>query len=244
MTEAERSLLPAYAQEIANMDARACDLGPFHTFELTSGGERVLSRTECFVDCNDTHRMGAFLRNGRLKAICEALRGGRQQELLKDKINYKLAGAGGYMAHQDGYWQILPDGVTEDDYKKTDQHKRAKFDGASLQRTRLMRDEEVCVCMIAVDSSDESNGAPSIAPKCNKRGWLGLNASDATLDAGLAPAEKVDADALDWKVRAMMCPRVRDRYYAYEAEHRRKNGSAQGGGRANRYFEGTPVLIK
>lgn len=39
-------------------------------------------------------------------------------------------------------------------------------------------------------------------------------------------------------------PDIRERYYAYEAKNRRANGSAKGNGRANRYFEGTPVLIQ
>ena len=33
-----------------------------------------------------------------------------------------------------------------------------------LVRTELMKDEEVCVCMVAVDDSNPENGCPSIAP--------------------------------------------------------------------------------
>lgn len=64
------------------------------------------SRTECFCDAEDAAGVSRFLRDGRLKSLCELLRGGRAHTLLKEKINYKLAGAGGYVAHQDGYWQI------------------------------------------------------------------------------------------------------------------------------------------
>ena len=81
-------------------------LGPFHTYERTAQDEVVHSRTECFCDAKDPYQASRFLKEGRLKALCERLRGGRAHVLLKEKINYKLAGAGGYAAHQDGYWQI------------------------------------------------------------------------------------------------------------------------------------------
>lgn len=41
-----------------------------------------------------------------------------------------------------------------------------------------MKDEEVCVCMVAVDHSDKSNGCPAVAPGWHNKGWLGLNAPD------------------------------------------------------------------
>eukprot|EP00043_Microstomoeca_roanoka_P018067 m.191728 g.191728 ORF g.191728 m.191728 type:complete len:521 (+) comp16761_c5_seq1:100-1662(+) len=279
LTEAEVAMLPAYAEEVAKMRPGSCKPGPFHTYELTTSGQKVLSRTECFTNGKDENGVGAFLAYGRLKAICERLRGNREQALLKDKINYKLAGAGGYIAHQDGYWQVLPAGVEEQDFLNGDAEKRPKLDDVTLERTRLLQDEEVCVCMIAVDSSDMTNGAPSVAPKWNQRGWLGLNARDATLDAGLTPVD-VSPDDLDWKDvelqpgdvliygnlmphksapntsskdrRALFAiygdvgtvgPQLRERYYAYEALHRRANNSAAESGRANRYFVGNPVHV-
>ena len=36
---------------------------------------------------------------------------------------------------------------------------------------------------------------------------------------------------------------VRERYYGFESEHRRKNGTAEQQGRANRYFTGDPVHL-
>eukprot|EP01147_Barroeca_monosierra_P005085 gene5085-8772_t len=300
MTKAERAILPEYAAEIAAMPAGSAPPGPFHTYEKTAAGDQVLSRTECFMRAPDKNGMGTFLTSGRLKKICEGLRGSREQTLLKDKINYKLAGAGGYIAHQDGYWQILPDGFDEEAFKAENTPKRSKYDDVTLQRKRLMRDEEVCVCMIAVDASDASNGAPSVAPKWNQRGWLGLNAKDPELDKGLPIDAQVSDSDLEWKMEELnegdvliygnlmphksaantsdkhrralfaiygdveslgnyepvncFCPTVknpvdlrpdiRERYYAYEAKNRRANGSAKGNGRANRYFEGTPVLIQ
>jgi hypothetical protein len=37
----------------------------------------------------------------------------RQPFLQKEKINYKLAGDGGYLPHQDGYWQMARAGVVQ-----------------------------------------------------------------------------------------------------------------------------------
>ena len=129
LTEAERAVLPQYTDEVARLAADACPPGPFHTYERTAAGECVLSRTECFAHVRDSFGAGAFLQGGRLKAVCEALRGGRQHVLLKEKINYKLAGAGGYKAHQDGYWQILPEGVAEEEVTKA-----ATMDGADVSK--------------------------------------------------------------------------------------------------------------
>ena len=81
-------------------------VGPFHTYERTADGKVVHSRTECFCDAQDPYQVGQFFKNSRLKQMCESLRGNRAHTLMKEKINYKLAGAGGYLAHQDGYWQI------------------------------------------------------------------------------------------------------------------------------------------
>eukprot|EP00730_Choanoeca_flexa_P014905 TRINITY_DN6691_c0_g1_i1.p2 TRINITY_DN6691_c0_g1~~TRINITY_DN6691_c0_g1_i1.p2 ORF type:complete len:177 (+),score=45.49 TRINITY_DN6691_c0_g1_i1:46-576(+) len=64
-----------------------------------------------------------------------------------------------------------------------------------LVRTELMKDDQVCVCMVAVDASTASNGCPSIAPGWHNKGWLGLNASSDPVDI----ETKVDADDLPWK---------------------------------------------
>lgn len=81
-------------------------------YERAKDNDRVLARTECFCDAPDANGVGSFLKYGRLKQICEMLRGGRKQTLLKEKINYKFAGAGGYVPHQDGYWQIANLGMS------------------------------------------------------------------------------------------------------------------------------------
>lgn len=59
-----------------------------------------------------------------------------------------------------------------------------------------MEDAEVCVCMIAVDSSDATNGCPEVAPGWHNRGWLGLN---APAEEQPADKEPVDASTLSWK---------------------------------------------
>eukprot|EP00045_Choanoeca_perplexa_P006822 m.59128 g.59128 ORF g.59128 m.59128 type:complete len:172 (-) comp13805_c0_seq19:338-853(-) len=64
-----------------------------------------------------------------------------------------------------------------------------------LVRTTLMKDEEVCVCMVAIDDSTPVNGCPSIAPGWHDKGWLGLNAPNDPVEI----TTKVSADELPWK---------------------------------------------
>ena len=153
----------------------------------------MLSRTECFCDAPDPDGVSAFLKTGRLKQVCELLRGGRRHTLLKEKINYKLAGAGGYAPHQDGYWQmehVNADEPAAKAAKTEDQGERGP-----TRRTRLMKDEEVCVCMIAVDRSDKHNGCPSVAPQWHTKGWIGLNTVNDP-----APIEtEATAEDMEWR---------------------------------------------
>jgi ectoine hydroxylase-related dioxygenase (phytanoyl-CoA dioxygenase family) len=151
----------------------------------------VLSRTECFCDAADPDGVSAFLKTGRLKQVCELLRGGRKHALLKEKINYKLAGAGGYLPHQDGYWQVERVGQDE----PTAKNPKLGNEEGPTRRTRLAKDEEVCVCMIAVDRSDAGNGCPSVAPGWHTKGWIGLNTV-----ADPAPTEtEATAEDMEWQ---------------------------------------------
>eukprot|EP00045_Choanoeca_perplexa_P006823 m.59029 g.59029 ORF g.59029 m.59029 type:complete len:194 (-) comp13805_c0_seq2:116-697(-) len=146
-----------------------------------------------------------------------------------------------------------------------------------LVRTTLMKDEEVCVCMVAIDDSTPVNGCPSIAPGWHDKGWLGLNAPNDPVEI----TTKVSADELPWKqvslnagdvlIYGNLMPHmsaantsekhrralfaiyadsealgadIRERYYEYEMNHRRANGSAMFNGKANRYFTGDAVVVQ
>ena len=149
----------------------------FHTFEKIEGsGEIVPSRTEgficerlpepialacgtseatsprrvCCAGCKDEESapLATFLGNGGILAqAVSALAGEGPVALYKEKLNYKLAGGGGYTAHQDGYSGF-------------GNHEPYSF--------------MTQVCMIALDDMTKANGCPELAPDTwkKKQGWL------------------------------------------------------------------------
>lgn len=70
----------------------------YHEDSLTEAGRRVIQRIENF--CPYHAAFDAFVRNGHLSRWSAALMGG-PVVLFKDKINFKMAGAPGFKAHQD-----------------------------------------------------------------------------------------------------------------------------------------------
>ncbi|KAB8416348.1 hypothetical protein FH972_024868 [Carpinus fangiana] len=97
LTHSETSELKEWAQEVHDMPAtQDCPWMPYE--EINARGERVLCRTENFAD----HHAGfnSLLRGDRLLAILGQLQG-EDMLLFKEKINYKLAGSGGYSPHID-----------------------------------------------------------------------------------------------------------------------------------------------
>jgi predicted HD phosphohydrolase/ectoine hydroxylase-related dioxygenase (phytanoyl-CoA dioxygenase family) len=146
-------------------------------------GEVVPSRTEFFAHVSDGDVSGIGARlllartpagaHSRLAELCATLRGGRPQVLYKEKVNYKLAnGTGGYSAHQDFYHNFASTG----------------------ERTTLIPDGDVCVCMLAVDNIDDGNGCPQVAPGWHTRGPMSFGAGCAV--NGGHPV--VDEAALPW----------------------------------------------
>ena len=258
-----------YASEaVPAMDggAAAGDAAVFHTFERTRlAGDIAKSRTEHFAHVADADCVGArFLREGRLRELCSALREGRAMALYKEKVNYKArGGGGGYLPHQDYY------------------HGFSAADGSKLS---LLPDEDVCVCMVAVDDMDEENGCPEVAPGWHTRGPLAFRGSvpwDHEYKAadGSRPPE-VDPADMPWtpvRLRAgdvliygnLMPHRsaennstrdrralfavfsdaarhgegIRELYYASERRGRRAAGSAREGGKANLFFTGEAVHV-
>ncbi len=213
----------------------------FHTYEETLNGEVVPSRTEAFVWAGD-HGMEKYLGSGGpLSKAVEALVGEGPTVLYKEKLNYKLAGGGGYRAHQDGYTGL---GVSKEPYAFMTQ-----------------------VCMIALDDFTMENGCPEVAPATwrKKEGWLrplppeeelgpwvpvllkkgdvliydnymlhrsGTNATDTNRRA-LFGIYNAESDG-DWH----------DAYYQNEAKGRRAEGTKSIGGKANGFFTGTGVVME
>ncbi|KAF9210641.1 hypothetical protein BGZ59_009174 [Podila verticillata] len=65
----------------------------------TETGEKQLCRTENFTPFHG--RMREYVRGPRIVNLLAKLNSGAEYVLFKEKINYKLAGGGGFPAHQD-----------------------------------------------------------------------------------------------------------------------------------------------
>ncbi|TKA76877.1 hypothetical protein B0A55_03209 [Friedmanniomyces simplex] len=89
--------LQGWAQEIhdAPVDA-ASPLMPYE--EIDAYGRHILCRTENFAGSHA--KLNSLLRGEKLTGLLREL-SGEDMLLFKEKINYKLAGAGGYAAHID-----------------------------------------------------------------------------------------------------------------------------------------------
>jgi predicted HD phosphohydrolase len=154
----------------------------FHTLERDGAGAVVPARTEHFAQLADAQGVGAFLRAGRLRDLCSALREGRPMALYKEKLNYKLKGStGGYKPHVDFY---------------------AKMDAQTLAREFLLDDSDVCVCMLAVDDMDEGNGCPWVAPGWHTDGPKVFRGAVESLSLGdrkdVAEVPVVDPATVPW----------------------------------------------
>ena len=163
--------------------AAAGSAAVFHTYERAAkSGEVAHSRTEHFAHVADADGVGArFLLDGRLRELCSALREGRAMALYKEKVNYKVkGGGGGYLAHQDYYHG---------------------FDESTGERTALLPDSDVCVCMVAVDDMDSANGCPEVAPGWHTRGPMTFTGSlpwDYVFKDSAAKPQEVDPKDMPW----------------------------------------------
>ncbi|KAJ5150339.1 uncharacterized protein N7482_010797 [Penicillium canariense] len=93
----ETKLLQQWAQEVHDLP-RTPDV-PWMPYEEVNGhGQRVLCRTENFA--NSHPGFNSFLRGERATSTLKQL-AGEEMFLFKEKINYKLAGSGGFEPHID-----------------------------------------------------------------------------------------------------------------------------------------------
>ncbi|KAJ5114175.1 Phytanoyl-CoA dioxygenase [Penicillium angulare] len=96
-TEPEAKTLQKWAQEVHDLPRTPSV--PWMPYEEVNGsGNRVLCRTENFV--NSHSGFESFLRGDRATSILQQL-AGEEMLLFKEKINYKLAGSGGFDPHID-----------------------------------------------------------------------------------------------------------------------------------------------
>ena len=87
--------LQTWADEIQNWPPTP---GKWQVYYEEVGGKEVLCRTENFLPYHEDMR--SLLEEGELSDIVQAVLGERGT-LFKEKINYKLAGGGGFPPHQD-----------------------------------------------------------------------------------------------------------------------------------------------
>ena len=137
----------ATIEEVAGWVDALAVRAPVHGREMyyfepsqTEPDRRLLNRIEKFAD--DDSPLARFVRSPELMAAAETLMGDRPI-LFKEKINFKLPGAGGFEPHQDNQpgW---------DDYA-------TYFDSA----------------LIPIESNSLGNGCLELAEGHHRRGWLG-----------------------------------------------------------------------
>ncbi|KAH0531007.1 hypothetical protein TsFJ059_005570 [Trichoderma semiorbis] len=97
LNDAETAEVQKWAQEVHDWTPTAdSQFMPYE--EINSRGETVLCRTENYADSHEG--FNGLLRGERLLGILEEL-SGESMYLFKEKINYKLAGSGGFAPHID-----------------------------------------------------------------------------------------------------------------------------------------------
>ncbi|KAB8232722.1 hypothetical protein ETB97_010462 [Aspergillus alliaceus] len=93
----ETKLLQQWTQEVHDLP-RTPDASYMPYEEVNAQGKRVLCRTENYA--NSHAGFNSFLRGQRMLSVLEQL-ATEEMLLFKEKINYKLAGSGGFSPHID-----------------------------------------------------------------------------------------------------------------------------------------------
>ncbi|RLL98250.1 hypothetical protein CFD26_107145 [Aspergillus turcosus] len=97
LNKAEVQLLQQWSQDVYDLP-RTPEVPWMPYEEVNAYGQRVLCRTENFA--NSHAGFGSFLRGQRVLSVLEQL-AMEEMLLFKEKINYKLAGSGGFDPHID-----------------------------------------------------------------------------------------------------------------------------------------------
>ncbi|KAF9530927.1 hypothetical protein CPB83DRAFT_809836 [Crepidotus variabilis] len=235
----ETTALQRWAQEIHDLPCTEhSSWMPYD--EIQPNGTRVLCRTENFADSHTG--FGALLRGETFLRILNQL-SGEEMILFKEKINYKLAGSGGYSAHID-----------------------------STAYTHIKNVKHLTI-LLAIDAADTSNGGLEVVEgshlmsipisdvdRCIESSWVD---GQTWVPVELKPGEMLifgsylahrsDANASNGARKAVYatynCKRegdLREQYYAdrrvvWPATHMRKAGKSYQLGRM-RYGFGSPML--
>ena len=132
-----------------------------HVLEKLGTGEVAPSRSEGFIWSGDQAGMAPFQGNDSpLAEAVAALAGEGPVRLYKEKLNYKLAGGGGYRAHQDGYTELNVGREPSVPTPPEPPPPQALNAAAAICRYTFMTQ----VCMIALDDFTLENGCPEVAP--------------------------------------------------------------------------------
>ncbi|KAH8805297.1 hypothetical protein F5884DRAFT_679305, partial [Xylogone sp. PMI_703] len=97
LSQEEAQELQQWTQEVHDLP-RTADAPYMPYEEVNAQGKSVLCRTENFLQSHPG--FDAFLRGQRVLSVLERL-AGEEMILFKEKINYKLAGTGGFAPHID-----------------------------------------------------------------------------------------------------------------------------------------------
>jgi len=211
LSPSEVAALRVYSAEVPAFPSSEA----FHTYERNGEGAVVPSRTEHFAHIEDAGGVGAFLREGRLRELCSALREGRPFELYKGvcppcPVMHDFLPLSHANTTRTPSYHPLPVRAEKINYKlkgKTGGYKPhvdfySKINSETLEREFLLDDSDVCVCMVAIDDMDEGNGCPFVAPGQHTRGPLFFKGAVESLTYGdkasMAGAPLIDPDDLQW----------------------------------------------
>lgn len=238
LTPAETADLQSWAQEVHDWPNE--EHSPWMAYaEINAQGKQVLCRTENYAASHQG--LNALLRGDKLLGVLRQL-SGEDMVLFKEKINYKLAGSGGFAAHID---------ATAYTHVKKIQH---------------------LAILLAVDASTPSNGGLEVVPGSHKtsiplgddncispswisqQDWLPITlAPGQVLIFGSYLAHRSGANTSEKDRKALYATYnvkregdLHDEYYArrkveFPPTHLRKKGDRFDEG-AMRYAYGSPML--
>ncbi|KAF7157837.1 hypothetical protein CNMCM5623_002271 [Aspergillus felis] len=238
LNKAEVQLLQQWSQEVHDLP-RTPEVPWMPYEEVNSYGQRVLCRTENFA--NSHAGFGSFLRGQRVLSVLEQL-ATEEMLLFKEKINYKLAGSGGFDPHIDAnaYTHVKDikhlTVLAAVDEMNAENGGLEVVDGSHLMGIPLGRDR--CIEQFWVESHEWTS--------CNlKPGDILIFGSYLAHRSGANRSTK-DRRAIYATFNRKAEGDLHDQYYEdrkklWPATHLRKEGESYEEGRA-RYAFGSPML--
>ncbi|GIJ87828.1 hypothetical protein Asppvi_006741 [Aspergillus pseudoviridinutans] len=238
LNEAEVQLLQQWSQEVHDLP-RTPEVPWMPYEEVNAYGQKVLCRTENFA--NSHAGFGSFLRGQRVLSVLEQL-ATEEMLLFKEKINYKLAGSGGFDPHIDAnaYTHVKDikhlTVLAAVDEMNAENGGLEVVDGSHLMDIPLGRDR--CIEQSWVESHEWTS--------CNlKPGDILIFGSYLAHRSGANRSTK-DRRAIYATFNRKAEGDLHDQYYEdrkklWPATHMRKEGESYEEGRA-RYAFGSPML--